>query len=235
MEDAEEAIDLMVPSLDAAAAEISISDLAAIGVIGVEEVIELPLDLHYPSTRIRHQVLVLRNNLELARLQSEHTLDEHYSSLRQELQSRVEGLEDELVTMRREVASAQATAEEEERLRQERVSRRAAAELERKRLEQERAAAAERLRQEQERLEAARRKEEEDTRQSLRGLDLRRCGNPKCGYGPFEKFACNDMAAHNDVFTYIDANGRRQQRKRNECPQCGWTNKDWHAWPRFVA
>ena len=231
----EEDIELILPALNASTAEIAIADLAAVGTIDVEEVIALPLDLHYPSVRIRYQVLVLRNNLELARLESERALFEYYGSLRQQLQTRVERLEDEVVALHREVACAEATAEQEERLRQERISRRAAAELQRKLLEEERAAQAERLRQEQERLEVARRKEEEATRQSLRGLDLRRCGNPSCGYGPFEKFACNDMAAHNDVFTFIDANGRRQQRKRNECPQCRWTNPDWKAWPKFDA
>jgi vacuolar-type H+-ATPase subunit I/STV1 len=147
-------------------------------VIDIEGHIELPFDLRYPSARIRHQVLVARNNLELAKIESERTLDEYYGSLRQQIQTRLDELQDELATMRREVASAQAIAEEEERLRQERVAGRAAAERERKRLEAERAAEVRRLRQEQERLEAVRRKEEEATRQSLRGLDLRRCGNP---------------------------------------------------------
>ncbi|KAI2489295.1 hypothetical protein MHU86_25302 [Fragilaria crotonensis] len=127
-------IEVILPSLNATAAEIAISDLAAIGTIGIEEVIALPLDLHYPSDRIRHQVLVLRNILELARLESERALDDYYASLRQQLQSRVERLEDEIVTLHRDVANAQATAEEEERLRQERIARRAAAELRRKRL-----------------------------------------------------------------------------------------------------
>jgi type II secretory pathway component PulJ len=231
----EELMDLIVPTLNETTVEIAIVDLAAIGVIGIEEVMDLPLGLRYPSVRTRHQVLVLRNHLELARVESERALDEYYGGLRQQLQARVEGLEDELVTMRREVASAQAIAEEEERLRQERMARRAAAEMERQRLEEERAVQAQRLRQEQEKLEAVRREQEEETRRSLRGLDLRRCGNPVCGFGPFEKFACNDMGAHNDVFTFIDANGRRQNRRRNECPLCQWTNKDWNAWPKFDA
>ncbi|KAI2489292.1 hypothetical protein MHU86_25299 [Fragilaria crotonensis] len=210
----EDNTELILPSLNAATVEIAISDLAAIGTIGIDDVIELPLDLRYPSVRIRHQVLVLRNNLELARLESERALDEYYGSLRQQLQSLVDSLEDELVTLHREVANAQAAAAAaEERLRQERIARREAAELQRKRLEEERAAEAERLRQEQERLETARRKEEEATRQSLQGLDIRRCGNPSCGYGPFEKqwYECINMATHNDEYFFIDSNGRRQK------------------------
>jgi hypothetical protein len=136
----EEAIDLIVPTLNESTVAIATVDLAAIGVIGIEEVIELPFDLRYPSVRIRHQVLVVRNNLELAQIESERTLDEYYGSLRQQIQTRLDELQDELATMRREVASAQAIAEEEGRLRQERVARRAAAERERKRLEAERAA-----------------------------------------------------------------------------------------------
>jgi vacuolar-type H+-ATPase subunit I/STV1 len=162
-------------------------------------------------------------------------LDEYYGSLRQQIQTRLDELQDELATMRREVASAQAIAEEEERLRQERVTGQEAADREQKGQEAARAAEVRRLRQEQERLEAVRRKEEEATRQSLRGLDLRRSGNPGCGFGPFEKFDCNDMGAHNDLCFFIDTNGRRQMRRRNECPQCKWTNVDWHAWPKFEA
>lgn len=223
------------PVLNAASVAIATSDLAAIGVIGIEEVSELPLSLHYPSARLRNQVLVLRNELELAQLESERSLDEEYASHRRQLQTRVEQLEDELVTMRREVASAQASAAEEERLQRDRVARREAAERERQRIERERATEAARLRREKERLETARRQQERETRKALRGLDLRKCGNPKCGFGPFEKFNCNDMGAHNDTFFYIDSKGRRQQRRRNECPQCRWTNSDWNQWPKFNA
>jgi hypothetical protein len=62
-----DAIDLIAPTLNESAAEILLEDLKAIGAIDIEGHIELPFDLRYPSARIRHQVLVARNNLELAK------------------------------------------------------------------------------------------------------------------------------------------------------------------------
>ncbi|CAB9523693.1 Paired AMPhipathic helix protein [Seminavis robusta] len=212
------------PVLDAEALQAAIASLSAIGSIGVEEVFELPLNLHYPSLRMRNRVRMLRTDLDLAKIESERLLEEEYSGYQREVEAKVDSLEDDVVELRRKAASVQETAEEEQRLQRERAGRREAAQRERQRREEER-------RREKERLQADRQRQERETRQALRGLDLRQCG--RCGYGPFEKFNCNDMAAHNDVFHYMDEQGRRQQRRRNECPQCRWTAGDWNRWPRF--
>jgi hypothetical protein len=41
------------------------------------------------------------------------------------------------------------------------------------------------------------------------------------------------MQAHNDPIYYVDELGRRQRRRRNDCPHCRWFEADWAKWPRF--
>jgi hypothetical protein len=180
---------------------------------------------------MRTQVLQLLNDLQGKKLELERELDDQYLERQSQLEAHVDALQDEIAVMRREVSDAQTIAAEEERLRQERIRRREEAEQKRLLLEQTRAAERRQHRLERERLEQARRQQEEQTRQSLRGHDLRCCG--QCGFGPFTKFACNDMAAHNDKIFTIDKNGRRRQRGSNECPECGWFDSEWHNWPKY--
>ena len=220
----------------------AIADLNAIG-INYEDW-PLPLGLNFPSSRMEQQLEILRNTLQLRRVESERAGDEEWTRLLLELDARQDTIEAEIARTRGNLADAQKHAQEEvqrARVRAEERRQRELARLERERVLREQAEKAERERQE---LLARHREDEEATRvafaraagsnndgaRSLGGIgDLRMC--KRCRAGPMENKSCPDLKAHNDDSTSYKGETVSAKVNPNHCPHCGWFDDNWHNWP----
>ena len=222
--------------------EDAISDLAAIG----ESIDEwpLPMNLQYPTARMLRQLEVLRNTLELRKVESERAAEEIWAQRFQLLDTRQEELDNSISKAQRRATDAEASAEEEERRQQERAEERRQREL--ARLERERVLREKAERAERERQELLRRHEQEEaaTQSAFSSAagennngaasfggsgDLRMC--KRCKAGPFENQACSNLGSHNDTSTSYKGNTVQSTANPNHCPHCGWFHSDWHQWP----
>jgi len=73
------------------------------------------------------------------------------------------------------------------------------------------------------------RRNDEDPAQLAEGLrrmlpNARQCG--KCGYGPVDHFACDNLRSHH-------GENRGTARVNNGCPRCGWFANNINAWPKW--
>ncbi|KAL7579566.1 hypothetical protein ACA910_007935 [Epithemia clementina (nom. ined.)] len=220
----------------------AMEDLEAIGATHNEW--PLPLGLSFPSSRMEQQLEILRNTLDLRKVESERACEEDWARELRELDSSQDRLENEIARVKGTLENVERDAEEEERqarVRAEERRQRELARLERERILREQAEKAERERAE---LLARHREEEEATRAAFTKVagednsgaiafggvgDLRMC--KRCKAGPIENMACSNLQAHNDTSNAYKGASVRSTTNPNHCPNCGWFDADWHKWP----
>ena len=197
----------------------------------------LPLGLEYPLPDMRQQETQINACVDEELVILRRDLDQQHNHAVEELNSVLEGLEDEVRNASTIVGKAEENARYQEEQRAARAERRRTEEAERRAREERRRReeeAAKRLRAEQEKATVAllAQANEENGAGAIgeRG-DMRMCG--RCRAGPIINHACSDLAAHNDASTSYKNRRVASKAKPNDCPNCGWFNADWHNWPRW--
>jgi len=235
--------DALAPSFNNSPTNIEniVCDISAIGVPFNDW--PLPLNLIYPTPRMVRQLEVMKNALELRRVESESAVQDEWNERFQTLEKTQAEIEGGLIQARLHLKDAKENAKEEERQRKAREERRI---REQERLEQERILRKKREKAEREKRELQRRHRQEEvaTRDAFRRVagadnngaetfggagDFRMCR--RCRTGPIENQACSDLEAHNDTGTSYKGNNVGEKANPNHCPHCGWFHKDWKKWP----
>jgi hypothetical protein len=97
----------------------AVEDISAIGVR--YDKWPLPRGLDFPTSRMVHQLEILRNTLELRKVKSERAAEEEWTEKPQQLDVRQDQLEAEVVETRKKLADIEANTEEKERQKRQRA------------------------------------------------------------------------------------------------------------------
>eukprot|EP00930_Biecheleria_cincta_P004295 TRINITY_DN1051_c0_g3_i1.p1 TRINITY_DN1051_c0_g3~~TRINITY_DN1051_c0_g3_i1.p1 ORF type:complete len:1236 (-),score=183.19 TRINITY_DN1051_c0_g3_i1:82-3789(-) len=183
----------------------------------------LPLDLQYPTPRMRRREMQIAAAIQRVRQEVEL---EHMQRVEEQRRKRQQ---------KEERARQQRQRDADREIQRQRDAERRASQREQQEREQQRMAnlmqAREREEQQRRAREEAERREQQEFQNlvnnriqgiQMTGGESKMCG--RCGAGPVLNEACNDMAAHNND------DGRIGQ---NHCPNCQWFEADWRKWPRW--